>query len=114
MRGLLFASPLRKRLPTKQIGLRRGQMKLRAVSWCYDLVVSIISDQRTLEVAAELDDSLLVTASVLVLLDLLFFLNNSALTEIYALSLHDAFLFFLKERTPHLQSPFYLVCRLLL
>src|SRR5260221_159014 len=41
-----------------------------------------------------------------------FFFNDTATTEIYTLSLHDALPFFLEEHTPHLHSPFYLLCRL--
>src|SRR5260221_60765 len=41
-----------------------------------------------------------------------FFFNDSATTEIYPLSLHDALLFFLKEHAPHLHSHFSLACRL--
>src|SRR5260221_451837 len=43
-----------------------------------------------------------------------FFFNDTATTEIYTLSLHDALPFFFKEHTPHLHSHTYLACRLLL
>src|SRR5260221_63666 len=41
-----------------------------------------------------------------------FFFNDTATTEIYTLSLHDALPFFFKEHAPHLHSPFSLPCRL--
>src|SRR5260221_471603 len=43
-----------------------------------------------------------------------FFFNDTATTEIYTLSLHDALPFFLEEHTSQLQSHSDLVCRLLL
>src|SRR5260221_134901 len=42
----------------------------------------------------------------------LFFFNDTATTEIYTLSLHDALPFFFKEHAPHLHSHFSLLCRL--
>src|SRR5258706_90026 len=45
---------------------------------------------------------------------LFFFFNDTATTEIYTLSLHDALPFFLEEHASHLHSLTNLVCRLLL
>src|SRR5258706_4454 len=41
-----------------------------------------------------------------------FFFNDTATTEIYTLSLHDALPFFFKEHASHLHSLSYLLCRL--
>src|SRR5260221_545142 len=65
--------------------------------------------------------SLITITSLLITLILLFsifffffFFNDTATTEIYTLSLHDALPFFLKEHTSDLHSHCDLVCRLLL
>src|SRR5260221_557213 len=42
----------------------------------------------------------------------IFFFNDTATTDIYTLSLHDAFPFFFKEHAPHQHSPFSLPGRL--
>src|SRR5260221_426189 len=46
------------------------------------------------------------------LITFFFFFNDTATTEIYTLSLHDALFFFFEEHAPHLHSPFSLPRRL--
>src|SRR2546421_596465 len=41
-----------------------------------------------------------------------FFCNDTATTDIYTLSLHDALFFFFEEHASHLHSRSYLACRL--
>src|SRR3989454_620551 len=82
---------------------------------CYDLVSIpaywILTLSTTLSSVA--CDTLLYTC--LSFIDFsFFFFNDTATTEIYTLSLHDALLFFLKDPPPPLLSPFPLLCPLLI